>query len=95
MLAAAIVGRADVIVTFNLKDFPSESLEAYGIEAQHPDVFLNHQRTLDEALFLSAVKAVRARLSRPKYEVDAYLAHLRNAQLPIIAGELEKAKSLI
>jgi predicted nucleic acid-binding protein len=26
VLAAAIVGRADLILTFNLKDFPSESL---------------------------------------------------------------------
>lgn len=37
VLAAAIKGRADVIVTFNLKDFPDEALAPYGIEAQHPD----------------------------------------------------------
>jgi hypothetical protein len=40
VLAAAIVARADVIVTYNLKDFPATILEQYGIEAQHPDEFL-------------------------------------------------------
>ena len=40
VLAAAIKCKADVIVTFNLKDFPSESLQPYGIKAQHPDDFL-------------------------------------------------------
>ncbi len=35
VLAAAIVGRAHVIVTYNLKDFPREALNPYGIESQH------------------------------------------------------------
>jgi hypothetical protein len=35
--AAAIKGRADLIVTFNLKDFPGDRLDRWGIEAQHPD----------------------------------------------------------
>ena len=33
VLAAAIVGKAKRIVTFNLTDFPATSLSAYGIEA--------------------------------------------------------------
>ncbi len=40
VLAAAVKSKADVIVTFNLKDFPAESLEPWGIKAQHPDQFL-------------------------------------------------------
>ncbi len=35
VLAAAIVGRADVIVTRNLRDFPDAALAPYAIEAQH------------------------------------------------------------
>ena len=43
VLAAAIVGRCDVIVTQNLKDFPEEALARFEIEVQHPDEFLcNH-----------------------------------------------------
>ena len=40
VLAAAIEGGADCIVTFNLRDFPEERLEPYGIEAVHPDDFV-------------------------------------------------------
>jgi len=36
VLAAAIRSNADVIVTFNLGDFPPEALTKWGIEAQHP-----------------------------------------------------------
>lgn len=43
VLAAAIVGRCDVIVTQNLRDFPEAALAPFAIEAQHPDEFLcNH-----------------------------------------------------
>ena len=40
VLAAAIKCKADIIVTFNLKDFPPESLQPWGIKTQHPDKFL-------------------------------------------------------
>lgn len=40
VVAAAVRGQAQVIVTANLKDFPPETLDVWGLEAQHPDVFL-------------------------------------------------------
>ena len=40
VLAAAVKAKADVIVTFNLKDFPLESVEPFDIKVQHPDNFL-------------------------------------------------------
>ncbi len=40
VVAAAIVAKAEVIVTANLKHFPIEALVDYGIEAWHPDDFL-------------------------------------------------------
>jgi predicted nucleic acid-binding protein len=43
VLAAAVRGHADVIVTANLKDFPAVSVEAFDIEVQHPDVFLCYE----------------------------------------------------
>ncbi len=36
VLAAAIRGRADVIVTYNLKDFPEKELQKYGIGPSTP-----------------------------------------------------------
>ncbi len=38
ILAAAIRSKSEVIVTFNLKDFPNEYLKMYDIEAQNPDL---------------------------------------------------------
>lgn len=40
VVAAAIVAKAAVIVTSNLRDFPLEALAPWGIEALHPDDFL-------------------------------------------------------
>ncbi|BAU64339.1 hypothetical protein STA3757_17110 [Stanieria sp. NIES-3757] len=40
VLAVAVKVKADIIVTFNLKDFPAESLQLFDIKAQHPDDFL-------------------------------------------------------
>jgi hypothetical protein len=42
VLAAAIVGRCDAIVTQNLKDFPAEALAPFQIETQHPDGFFSN-----------------------------------------------------
>src|SRR5438045_1156639 len=40
VLAAAIHGGAEGIVTYNLADFPATALTAHGILAQHPDDFI-------------------------------------------------------
>lgn len=43
VLAAAIRARADVIVTVNLRDFPSKALAPLAVEAQHPDEFARNR----------------------------------------------------
>jgi PIN domain len=40
VLAAAIHGEINAIVTFNLKDFPLNILSQYNIIAEHPDRFI-------------------------------------------------------
>jgi predicted nucleic acid-binding protein len=40
VLAAAVQGRADVLITSNLRDFPSLSLEPYDLSARTPDSLL-------------------------------------------------------
>ena len=39
VLAAAIAGHADCIVTANLKDFPENALAPFGIQVIHPTSF--------------------------------------------------------
>ena len=40
VLAAAVHGSAEVILTFNLKDFPEEALAPWDIKAKHPQDYL-------------------------------------------------------
>lgn len=95
VLAAAIVGRADVIVTTNLKDFPSDLLAPFGIEAQHPDEFLMHQRDLNHDRFLECVKRIRSRLVNPELSPDEYIERLRRSQLVLVADALQSVRRII
>ena len=73
VLAAAIRCNASVIVTFNLKDFPSATLAPFGIEAQHPDEFIENLFDLDQAAVVSAAQRQRAHLCNPSMGVERYL----------------------
>lgn len=88
VLAAAIVGRCDVIVTQNLADFPAGALEPFGIDVQHPDEFLTNHLHLAPGVFCIAVRKVRARLKNPPYSVEAYLGTLTQLGLVATAAEL-------
>ena len=65
MLAAAIVGQVDAIVTFNRGDFPQDMVKRFGIDVVGPDEFLAELIDMDKAGFVAAVGRVRARLRRP------------------------------
>ena len=88
VLAAAIVGRCDCIVTKNLAHFPLKSLEPFGIDVQHPDQFLLDLLNRAPGLFCASARTVRARLKNPPYEAEAYLATLKQVGLVATAGEL-------
>ena len=74
VLAAAIVGQAEVIVTRNLRDFPDAALEPYGIEAQHPDEFVRHLLDLSPVLVVDAVRDQQAALTNPPVTMAGLLA---------------------
>jgi len=82
VLAAAITCGADIIITFNLKDFPSSSLSLYNIEAQHPDMFISSLFDLDTPLVCKAVNTVYNRLKNPPLSKEQYLENLLRQQLP-------------
>ena len=95
VLAAAIAGRCDFIVTQNLRDFPKSSLSQYGIEARHPDAFLCGHLALTPGLFCVAVRKVRARLRNPPYSVSEYLDNLARQGLEATAAELARFGELL
>ena len=81
VLAAAIRCGAGVIVTFNLKDFPDASLSPFGIEAQHPDVFVENLLHLDAAAVVAAAQRQRRQLKSPSMDVESFLALLQRQGL--------------
>lgn len=82
VLAAAIKGRADLIVTFNLKDFPEAVLDGFGIEAQHPDEFITNLINLNAAAVCEAVANQRRALRNPPVNADQLLITLEKQGLP-------------
>jgi len=82
VLAAAIRANADVIVTFNLKDFPPVQLAPLGIEAQHPDEFIVHLIDLSPGAVLSFVTQGWKNLKNPSKTADEYLDTLLRQSLP-------------
>lgn len=91
VLAAAIAGRADELVTANLRDFPSRVLARYGVTPRHPDSFLLEIAQQD-AVFLSGlvqeqVKVAEASLGIPLDQ----RTFLKRAGLPRLAKFLQQA----
>jgi len=61
VLATAIAGHADAIVTFNAQDFPGHVLAEEGIARRDPDGFLWELQSRHPAAMAAVVEAVRAR----------------------------------
>jgi predicted nucleic acid-binding protein len=73
VLAAAIRGRADVIVTANLRDFPANILGQFGVEPQHPDEFILSLLELAPGLVTGAARDHRQSLKNPPMTIEQYL----------------------
>ncbi len=69
VLAAAIKVGAQVIVTWNLSDFPATSLAPYGIEAIDPDEFVLNVLDLAPAAITTVVSEQAAALKNPPISI--------------------------
>lgn len=81
VLAAAIRTGADVIVTFNLSDFPFLALEPYGVKAVHPDNFIQNLIDLNPEAVCAAAQKQRQTLKNPSKTIDEYLDTLLKSGL--------------
>ncbi len=86
VLAMAIRGGAQVLVTFNSKDFPRHELERWNLVAQNPDEFLVSLLRADAAQVTRALANQRARLKHPPLSVAQFLANLKLQRLPRFAA---------
>lgn len=77
VLAAAVAGGADVLVTFNIKDFPQDSVDPHGVAVLHPDEFLTALLDHQPKAVTEVLRADAARYRRPPTTLAEYLDGLR------------------
>jgi predicted nucleic acid-binding protein len=95
VLAAAIKAEADVIVTYNLADFPAAALAPHGVEATHPDDFLAYLLEVAPDIVCAAAKRHRESLKNPAKTVEKYLDTLQKQGLAQSVSALRKFAELI
>ena len=81
VLAAAIEAEADVIVTWNLRDFPESALAPHNLRAETPDDLL--ARLFDERWdqMIAVLREARLSLKQPPLTAADYLATLHTQGL--------------
>jgi predicted nucleic acid-binding protein len=95
VLAAAIRTGAQVIVTFNLADFPAETLNRFDIEPQHPDDFLVSLLDLAPGAVCAAVKSQRESFRNPPKTTKELLTTLECQGLPQAVARLRRFIDLL
>lgn len=77
VLAAAIVAGAELIVTYNVTDFPAAVLAPHDVEAIHPDDFLASLVDLNPAVVVQVLNEQVGALNNPPATLEALLEELR------------------
>lgn len=95
VLAAAISGHADCIVTRNHQDFPPSIMAIHGIDTLDPDEFIVNQWDLENVPVMAAFKGMRARRKKPTETVEDFAQTLEKNGLPATAQKIREAAALI
>ena len=81
---------AEVIVTFNLDDFPEPALKPYDIAAIHPDEFLLDQLDLYPGVTVEVLLQQAASYRRVPNTVPDILVLLERTGVPRFAAEVRR-----
>jgi predicted nucleic acid-binding protein len=73
VLAAAIKGNAEVLITANIRDFPESIEEEFGVAVQSPDVFLLERLSEDPERVVRALQDQVQPYTNPSMSVDDLL----------------------
>ncbi len=95
ILAAAIKGRADIIVTMNGKHFPTAELSKHSIQIADPDDFICDLLNLSPQAIYGAVSTVRSRLTSPPKNADEYLDILERNGLTVLVSQLRTMSQIL
>jgi hypothetical protein len=95
VLAAAIHAGAEAIITFNLEDFPANTLATHGIAAMHPDEFVVALFDATPGTVCDAVKRQRESLKNPPKTAEVLLAKVENQGLFQTVARLKQFTDLL
>lgn len=97
VLGAAIVGRADSLVTSNVSDFPLKVINRYEIHVQSPDEFLVHQWWLNPGLAATTLVEQSKGTKTPHYTTAELLETLGRLtpEFARLAGESAELRRLL
>ncbi|WP_432761972.1 PIN domain-containing protein [Saxibacter everestensis] len=90
VVAAAVKSHSQIIVTYNLRDFPQSALDIWGLEAKHPDAFLIDQFHLDSLTLHTAVSRIADSTKSPPLDVGDILDRLEDLDLIETASALRR-----
>jgi predicted nucleic acid-binding protein len=90
VLAAAVRANAEVLVTFNIRDFLEPALKPYDIVAVHPDEFLLDQLDLYPGLTMMVLRQQAASYRREPTSVPGVLVLLERTGVPRFAAEMRR-----
>ncbi len=90
VLAAAVRANSEVLVTFNLKDFPADSTAAFEIEVVHPDDFLLDQLDLFPGVVVGTLRHLVTIYDSPPVSMDELLQSLARAGVSKFANEVPR-----
>jgi predicted nucleic acid-binding protein len=92
VVVAAIRSKANVIVTYNLKDFPKSIESEYDSEIQHPDEFLCNVYDLHPEKAKEAFVKMAKRLKNPPKSQSEVLETLSKSDLKRIIEKLKDVR---
>lgn len=90
VLAAAAASGCQSIVTFNLKDFPTESTKVHNLTVVHPDEFMLDQFDLYPERVRSALRKQSCSYQRPKMSIFDLFDSLERCNLKNFADEMRR-----
>jgi hypothetical protein len=88
VLAAGIIGRAQLIVTENIKHFPEESLAPFHMETTNADDFLRDLLDIDRERMLEVFRTLTQTRKQPPKTSDEILEALESNGCPGFAQDL-------
>jgi predicted nucleic acid-binding protein len=93
VVAAAITAGASVILTWNLRDFPTKELKKHGLVRQNPDAFLTALYDKAPDLTLASLANARRNLSKTRISAADFIDILKNQELIQLATRTAKRTS--